>query len=66
MQAVNVRAISSLEATMQNLQNKFSMEDTLAGFTLHKHKEPRLTVGTLMWMGFCTGMLLCGFVLFMH
>ena len=51
---------------MQNLQNKFSMEDTLAGLTLQKHKEPRLTVGTLMWAGFWTGVLLCGFVLLMH
>jgi hypothetical protein len=30
------------------------------------HKEPRLTVLTLMWAGFWTGVLLCGFVLLLR
>ena len=50
---------------MQNVHNKFAMEDNLMGLTLQKHKEPRLSVATLMWVGFWTGVLLCGFVLFM-
>jgi hypothetical protein len=35
-------------------------------FTLKSQGEPRLTVWTLIWAGFWTGVLLCGFVLLMR
>ena len=34
--------------------------------TLKSRKEPRLTAWTLVWAGFWTGVLLCGFVLLMR
>lgn len=35
-------------------------------FTLKSREEPRLTVWTLIWAGFWTGVLISGFVLVMR
>jgi hypothetical protein len=35
-------------------------------FTVKSRNEPRLTVWTLIWAGFWTGVLLCGFVMLMR
>ena len=34
--------------------------------TLSVHNESRLTIWTLMWTGFWTGVVLCGFVLWLR
>jgi hypothetical protein len=46
-----------------NTPNTLSLEPE---FSLKSHKEPCLTVWTLIWAGFWTGVLLCGFVLIMR
>jgi hypothetical protein len=34
--------------------------------TLNPHKESNLTIWTLAWMGLWTGVVVCGFALFLH
>jgi hypothetical protein len=34
--------------------------------TLSLHKESKLTIWTLAWMGFWTGVVVCGFVLLLR
>lgn len=46
-----------------NMQN---MENDLAILSPKRRYESRLTVGSLMWAGFWTGVVLCGFVLLMR
>lgn len=46
--------------------NTTNTMDLKPEFTLKTRSEPRLTVWTLIWAGFWTGVLLCGFVLVMR
>jgi hypothetical protein len=47
---------------MDNLTNDLAPENA---FILKNHKESRHTILMLMWAGFWTGVVLCGFVLLM-
>jgi hypothetical protein len=51
------------------MDNSMNAPDTMSlepEFTLKSRKEPRLTVWTLVWAGFWTGVLMCGFVFIMR
>jgi hypothetical protein len=51
---------------MNKLMNASNTVSLKPEFTLKSRKEPRLTVWTLIWAAFWTGVLLCGFVMLMR
>jgi hypothetical protein len=55
-----------LKTRMDNSMNTPNTVSLEPEFSLKSREEPRLTVWTLIWAGFWTGVLLCGFVLVMR
>ena len=54
---------NEMRVRMDNIQSDLSPENA---FILKNHRDPRHTVWMLMWAGFWTGVVLCGFVLLMR